>query len=138
MVLNKFLGNILLSRYRRICTKVDASIFDSALSHTCRQNASEEKRRIACPLLDVFACGQVSSPRLYRLNSVTQSSLRRFLTSQNLFLVVRRVAEVLIDFCFCNPWLWLDARNTSNIYMIEKHLIFAVGESSYSLLSRFF
>ena len=51
---------------------------------------------------------------------------------------MRRVSEVLIDFCFCNPWLWLDARNTPNIYMIEKHLIFAVEESSYSLLSHFF
>ena len=26
-----------------------------------------KKKKIACPLLDVFACGQVSSPRLYRL-----------------------------------------------------------------------
>ena len=27
----------------------------------------KKKKKIACPLLDVFACGQVSSPRLYRL-----------------------------------------------------------------------
>ena len=27
----------------------------------------EKKKKIACPLLDVFACGQVSSPRLYRV-----------------------------------------------------------------------
>ena len=47
---------------------MDASIFDSALSHTRRSDASEKKeKKIACPLLDVFACGQVSSPRLYRL-----------------------------------------------------------------------
>ena len=46
---------------------MDASIFDSALSHTRRSNASEKKKKIACPLLDVCACGQVSSPRLYRL-----------------------------------------------------------------------
>ena len=26
-----------------------------------------KKKKIACPLLEVFACGQVSSPRLYRL-----------------------------------------------------------------------
>ena len=27
----------------------------------------KKREKIACPLLDVFACGQVSSPRLYRL-----------------------------------------------------------------------
>ena len=27
----------------------------------------KKERKIACPLLDAFACGQVSSPRLYRL-----------------------------------------------------------------------
>ena len=48
---------------------MNASFFDSALSHTRRSDASEKKeKKIACPLLDVFACGQVSSPRLYRLN----------------------------------------------------------------------
>ena len=46
---------------------MDASIFDSALSHTRRSDASE-KKKIARPLLDVFDCGQVSSPRLYRLS----------------------------------------------------------------------
>ena len=44
--------------------------FDSALSHTRRSVASEKKKKIACPLLDVFACGQVSSPRLYRFNKI--------------------------------------------------------------------
>ena len=48
---------------------MDASIFDSALSHTRRSDASEKKeKKKTCPLLDIFACGQVSSPRLYRLN----------------------------------------------------------------------
>ena len=28
----------------------------------------KKEKKITCPLLDVFACGQVSSPRLYRLN----------------------------------------------------------------------
>ena len=28
----------------------------------------KKEKKIACPLLDVFACGQVSSPRLYRLS----------------------------------------------------------------------
>ena len=55
-----------LNPYRRKRPKVDASIFDSALSHTRRSDASEKEKKIACPLLDVFACGQVSSPRLYR------------------------------------------------------------------------
>ena len=32
------------NRYRRICTKVDASIFDSALSHTRRSEGSEKKQ----------------------------------------------------------------------------------------------
>ena len=32
-----------LKRYSRICTKVDASIFDSALSHTRRSDASEKR-----------------------------------------------------------------------------------------------
>ena len=59
---------IRLNRYRRKRPKVDATIFDSALSHTRRLEASEKKeKKIACPLLDVFACGQVSSPRLNRL-----------------------------------------------------------------------
>ena len=60
--------NILgLNRYRRKRPKVDASIFDLALSHTRLSDASEKKKKIACPLLDIFACGQVLSPRLYRL-----------------------------------------------------------------------
>ena len=29
--------------------------------------AKKKEKKIACTLLDVFACGQVSSPRLYRL-----------------------------------------------------------------------
>ena len=56
------------NRYRRKRPKVDASIFDSTLSHTRRLDASGKKeKKIARPLLEVFACGQVSSPRLYRL-----------------------------------------------------------------------
>ena len=31
------------NRYRRVCTKMDATIFDSALSHTRRSDASEKK-----------------------------------------------------------------------------------------------
>ena len=57
----------MFNRYRRERPKVDASIFDSALSHTRRSDASEKEKKIACPILDVFARGQVSSPRLYRL-----------------------------------------------------------------------
>ena len=34
-----------INRYRRKRPKVDASIFDSALSHTRRSDASEKKRR---------------------------------------------------------------------------------------------
>ena len=46
---------------------MDAIIFDSALSHTRRLDASEKETKIACPFLDVNACGQVSNPPLYRL-----------------------------------------------------------------------
>ena len=64
-VTNKFF----LNRYRRKRPKLDASIFDLALSYTeslSRSDASEKKeKKIACPFLDIFACGQVSSPRLY-------------------------------------------------------------------------
>ena len=61
-----------INRYRRKRPKVDASIFDSALSHTRRSEASEKKRRKnSRPLLVKFACGQVSSPRLYRLRYFT-------------------------------------------------------------------
>ena len=59
------------NRYRRKRPKVDASIFDSVLSHTRRSDASEKREENSVvalrSLLDVFACGQVSSPRLYRL-----------------------------------------------------------------------
>ena len=51
---------------RRKRPKVDASIFDSALSHTRRTDASEKKKKIVRPVLEVIACGQVSNPRLYR------------------------------------------------------------------------
>ena len=29
----------------------------------------KKEKKTACPFLDVFACGQASSPRLYRLSS---------------------------------------------------------------------
>ena len=48
----------ILNRYRRKRPKLDASIFDSALSHNRRSDASEKREE---------NCGQVSSPRLYRL-----------------------------------------------------------------------
>ena len=60
-----------LNRYWRIRSKVNAStyVFSTRrwvviVARTRRKKA----KKIACPLLDVFACGQVSSPRLYRLN----------------------------------------------------------------------
>ena len=42
-----FIGilNMSFNRYRRKRPKADASIFDSALSHTRRSDASEKKRR---------------------------------------------------------------------------------------------
>ena len=67
-----------VNRYRRKRPKVDASILDSALSHTRRSDSSEKKKKIPCPLLDVFACEQVSSPRLYRLREACLLDLRLF------------------------------------------------------------
>ena len=56
------------NRYRQNRPKVDASSFDSALSHTRRSDASEKKEeKFSRPFLHAFACGQVSSPDLYRL-----------------------------------------------------------------------
>ena len=45
--IRKFLKNYrkFVNRYRRKGPKVDASIFDSALSHTCRSDVSKKKRR---------------------------------------------------------------------------------------------
>ena len=57
-----------INRYRWKRPKVDANIFDSALSHTRRSDASKKRRKYSRPLLAKFDCGQVSSPRLYRLN----------------------------------------------------------------------
>ena len=37
------MNNIVFNRYRRKRPKVDASIFDSALSHIRRSNASEKR-----------------------------------------------------------------------------------------------
>ena len=58
-----------INRYRRKRPKLEASIFDSVLSHTHRSDASEKIEKKACPLLDVFARGQVPSPRLYQLKA---------------------------------------------------------------------
>ena len=66
-------GTFCINRYRRKRSKVNASVFDSALSHTRRSNTSEKKENSVVALrslLNVFACGQVSSPRLYRLKSI--------------------------------------------------------------------
>ena len=47
----------------------DQCIFDSALSHTRRSDATEKREEKSVDILAKFACGQVLSPRLYRLNS---------------------------------------------------------------------
>ena len=63
-----------VNRYRQICIKVDASIFDSALSHTRRSDASEKIEE------NTRVCGQVSSPRLYRLINSKMTSNSGFST----------------------------------------------------------
>ena len=80
-----------LNRYRRICTKVDASFFDTALSHSRRLSASEKRRRkYSRPLWCKFACGQVSSPRLYRL--ITQNQLFFYYKMTLNLIVIWRVS----------------------------------------------
>ena len=51
----------IINRYRRKSSKVNASIFHSAL-----ERVGKKEKKKACPLFEVFACGQVSSPRRYR------------------------------------------------------------------------
>ena len=53
---------------------MDATIFDSALSHT----RLKKEEKIARPLLDVFVCGQVSSLRLYRFKGAEKQILKIF------------------------------------------------------------
>ena len=59
------------NRYRRERPKVDARIFDSALGHTRHSDAVEFRGLNSVvalrSILNFFACGQVSSPRIYRL-----------------------------------------------------------------------
>ena len=54
-------------------------IFDSALSHTRRSDASEIRQVNSvvalCTLWTKFACGQVLSPRLYRLMVTFEKNL---------------------------------------------------------------
>ena len=38
-----------------------------AESYSSFERVGKKKKKKACPLLDVFDCGQVSNPRLYRL-----------------------------------------------------------------------
>ena len=59
-----------VNRYRRERPKVDTSIFDLALSHTRRSDASEKKEEPSVSTFGRIHCGQVSSPRLYRLNLI--------------------------------------------------------------------
>ena len=55
--------------HRRKRSKVDASIFRlGAESNSSLGRVGKKEEKIACPILDDFACGQFSSSRLYRLN----------------------------------------------------------------------
>ena len=66
-IIEKFYFN----RHRPKLSKVNASIFDLALSHTRRSDSSEKREEnsvvVVRSLFNVFACEQVSSSRLYRL-----------------------------------------------------------------------
>ena len=54
--------------YGTFRSEVNASIFDSGLVILVARTRRKKEKKVACPLLDVFAFGQVSTPRLYRLN----------------------------------------------------------------------
>ena len=45
---------LIINRYRRIRPKVDAKIFDSALSHTRRSDASEKKKKMLASTFERF------------------------------------------------------------------------------------
>ena len=87
----KILQNIRINRNWRKRPKVDASFFDSALSHTRRSDASEKKREEnSVSTFGRFACGQVSSPRLYRLNLLKFCKIKYvFLIKQKLNVLVQ-------------------------------------------------
>ena len=52
-----------------------------AESYSSLGRFGKKKKKIACPLLNVFACGQVLSPRLYRLNGIlNEQNAQTFLT----------------------------------------------------------
>ena len=65
----KFYYKRTINRYRRKRLKVVASIFDSGWVILVARTRRKKEKKIACPLLDVFACGLVSSPRVYRLRT---------------------------------------------------------------------
>ena len=56
------------NRYRRKRPKNGREYFRLGSKSYSSLGRVGKKKKIACPLLDVFACGQVSSPRLYRLS----------------------------------------------------------------------
>ena len=56
------------NRYRRKSPKVEASIFDSALSHTRRSDASKKRRKILASTFGRFRVGTSFEFSLYRLS----------------------------------------------------------------------
>ena len=56
--------------------KVDASIFFFFPMRPSDEYDSAPSQKLSRPLLDVFACGQVSSPRLYRFIEILYKKLR--------------------------------------------------------------
>ena len=63
-----------LNRNRRKRPKVDARSLGTE-SYSSLRRVEKKENKIACPLLDVFACGQVSSPRLYRLTKISEKKI---------------------------------------------------------------
>ena len=60
-----------------------------AESNPSLRRVGKKEKKIACPLLDVFPCGQVSNPRLYRLKlSYRNSAFRKTYPKFKLLLLI--------------------------------------------------
>ena len=68
----------------------------------------KKEKKIACPLLDVFAYGQVSSLRLYRLTRILDKTIDKFRTLFNAYL--GRIVDS--DILFSRVWLALSTEWT--------------------------
>ena len=142
---------------------MDESIFDWALSHTRRSNASEKEEENSVvalrSLLNVIACGRISSPRLYRvrlkavfkvLNQILWFSLVFEMAKIDWVFFLKKIKLLLIYFftfqslcrlrvfyykflVFFEPWLQLSERAKQPRRSQMKILKFDVHSNSFFL-----